>query len=289
MSSVVSIQASKKALVTAAVVLIAAGGASALVSRALIGSNASSVTAFSQLDARAAVPFLGPFAASPKQGAVCGPGVRLMEGALRHTRPPVRTSPARNCVGLATTRQLKRFQRRHHIPPSGIYGERTHRALAHAYTRAQIRDLVYLDKRRADAVHTHAILIVTAHARALQGLMQYCDFGSLSRCGQRATWPSWPDVPRHTDCSGYVQWVYFQAGLPDPNGSGVGNTTSLVLHGLNVPAGGPLHIGDLIFYGANSHVEVYIGHGLTSGHGSFGIHIHAYSYRSIYAIRRYFG
>ena len=77
--------------------------------------------------------------------------------------------------------------------------------------------------------------------------------------------------------------------MPNPNGSGVGNTTSLVTHGVRVGRAENLHIGDLIFYGSNTHVAIYIGHGFVSSHGRPGIDIHPDGYRPIYAIRRYFG
>lgn len=253
-------------------------------------TQGSASTAFSeQRVTSASVPFLGPFAQSRKHGTVCGPAVRLMEGALRRTTPPVRKASAANCVGVATTRQLETFQRRHKIPASGIYGLRTHRALAHAYSRRQTLDLVYLQRQRLDDVRRATILVVTSHAYSLRGLMGYCDFGSLSQCTHRAVWPSWPDVPRHTDCSGYSSWVLFESGVPNPNGVGVGNTTSLARHGTPVRINGPLKVGDLVFYSTNnSHVAIYIGHGLVSSHGQPGIAIHPYGYRFIYGIRRYF-
>lgn len=274
-------------IVAGSMIVAALGGG--IASHSLIGSNAAE-TAFNlaQRNTAAQVPFLGPFAADKKHGTVCGPAVRLMEGALRRTTPPVRKSKAANCVGVATTNQLKVFQRRHHIPPSGIYGKRTHLALAHAYSKQQLLDLIYLDRQRADALHKQTILVATSHAYALRGLMGYCNHGALRDCSLRGVWPAWPDVPRHTDCSGYVQWVYFQAGLPNPNGSGVGNTHSLVLRGTAVKVNGPLKVGDLVFYSYNnSHVAIYIGHGLVSSHGRPGIDIHPYGYRPIFAIRRY--
>lgn len=237
----------------------------------------------------ATVAFLGPF----KRGR-CGPAVRIMEGALRLTTPPVRKAKASSCFGAATERQIKVFQGRHGIPKTGIYGTRTHKALSHAYTKRQREALSYIATVRLKKLRVNAILGITAHARAVQGLMQYCETGSLSNCGRRFVWPPWPDVPRHTDCSGYVSWIYFEAGLPDPNGLNYtgGYTQTLVVHGVAVRPGAPLHVGDLIFNGPSAsnttHVHIYIGHGLTSGHGAFGIHINQYNYRTIVAIRRYF-
>lgn len=240
------------------------------------------------------VPYLGPFARNPKQGRVCGPEVRLMEGALRRTVPPIRKSKASNCIGLATEKQIKILQKRNGLPPSGIYGKRTHNALARRYTKVMRADLAYLAAKRLRALRIATIGIVTAHAYALQGRMQYCNNGSLSNCSLRWNWPAYPDVPHNADCSAYVTWVYFQSGLPDPNGNGYrgGFTGTLVTHGLPVSPHGPLHIGDLILNGPSAfnttHVSIYIGHGLSSGHGRFGIQIHQWNYRTVVAIRRFF-
>lgn len=237
---------------------------------------------------KAPVPFLGPFAFHKKGVQECGPAVRLMEGALRNTKPKIRKAPPQNCVGKATKRQIQVFQKRHHIPQSGEYGLRTHRALASHYSKKQVGDLRFLADQKIRKLHYITIGIITAHAKTFERRMQYCDFGSLSSCGQRGVWPRWPDVPHHTDCSGYVSWVYFQAGLPNPNGSGVGSTRTLIYHGTPITHNGPLHVGDLIFYGSNTHVAIYIGHGLVSSHGQAYINIHPYNYRPIYAVRRYF-
>lgn len=245
-------------------------------------------------DKSAIAPFLGPFSRNPKKGITCGPGVRLMEGALRRTKPPIRKDKPRLCIGKSTEKQIRAFQKRQHIPVTGIYGYRTHRALSHAYTKKMRADLSYLAAKRLLALRIATIGVITAHAKAFQSRMIYCEYGSLSSCGRRFVWPAYPDVPRHTDCSGYVTWVYYQSGLPDPNGNGFtgGFTGTLVAHGTPVRPNGPLHVGDLIFNGPSAsdttHVSIYIGHGLSSGHGQGGIQIHAWNYRVVVAIRRYF-
>lgn len=277
----------------AALALIVAVIGGGIAGKQIFSSNASTLIAASTANvqaqnAKAPVPFLGPFAQHHKGYAQCGSAVRLMEGALRNTKPPVRKAPAQNCVGTATTKQLRVFQKRHGIEPSGIYGLRTHKALAPRYTKEQIGDLRFLADQKIRKLHYQTIGIVTAHAKVFESRMIYCNAGSLASCGQRGVWPAWPDVPHHTDCSGYVSWVYFQSGLPNPNGSGVGTTKTLIYHGSPIPHNGPLHVGDLVFYGSNSHVAIYIGHGLVSSHGQNFINIHPYNYRSIYAIRRYF-
>lgn len=254
---------------------------------AVTASSRSGAAAEAQL-AKAPVPFLGPFAYHKKGVAECGKAVRLMEGALKNTKPVIRKAPPANCIGTATKKQLIVFQKRHGIPPSGEYGLRTHKALSPLYTTKQVGDLKFLADQKIKKLHYTTIGIVTSHAKVFENRMIYCDAGSLAHCGNRGVWPAWPDVPRHTDCSGYVSWVYFQAGLPNPNGVGVGSTRTLIYHGVPIGHNGPLHVGDLIFYGSNTHVAIYIGHGLVSSHGQNYINIHVYNYRPIYAIRRYF-
>lgn len=278
--------------IAALVVIVALVGGS-LAAHELFGAGAAitasstSRVSLAQRNAEARVPFLGPYAQHVKGDAECGPGVKLMEQALRTAK--ARKSAAASCVGRATTLELIAFQKKHKIPPSGIYGSRTHVALARYYSKPQIVALAALANKRLAALQRVEVGIVTSHAKVFESRMQYCDAGSLAHCGLRAAWPPWPDVPRNTDCSGYVQWVYFQSGIPDPNGSGVGNTTSLYRRGTLVHPGAKLLVGDLVFYGANnSHVAIYIGHGLVSSHGEPGIKIEPYNYRLIYGIRRYF-
>lgn len=290
-----------KAATAGGAIVVALFGGSYAAKELLVSGAATTASsqsgAAAQLRAAASsssAAYLGPFSRNPKKGKVCGPEVRLMEGALRRTAPPVRKTKAANCIGVATERQLKKFQTRHHIPPSGIYGLRTHKALSHAYTKEMRADLAYVAAKRLLALRIATIGIVTAHAKQLEGRMVYCEAGSLRNCGRRYSWPAWPDVPRHTDCSGYVAWVYYQSGLADPNGGHFtgGFTGTLVVHGTPVSPNGPLQVGDLIFNGPSAsnttHVSIYIGHGLSSGHGKFGIQIHPWNYRVVVAIRRYF-
>lgn len=274
-----------------AAILTAIVGGGVAVKQLTEGSAATTAASSVRVQAQNAaqpVPFLGPFAQKHKGYPQCGPAVRLMEGALRHTTPPVRLSTAQNCIGTATTKQLIKFQTRHHIPPSGIYGLRTHKALAHAYTKPEVSDLAYLATQRLAALHRATIGIVTAHAYNERGTMGYCNFGQLEFCSLRTVWAAWPTVPTHLDCSAYVSWVYYQSGLPNPNGSGVGTTKTLILHGRAIAPGAPLKVGDLVFYSKNnSHVAIYIGHGQVSSHGQPGLKIVPWNYRYVYSVHRY--
>lgn len=287
--SAVDPKVKKSGAAALALVIAALGGA---VAGKQIFESGAAQTAFSSnpsvQNVKAPVPFLGPYGQNHKGYAQCGPGVKLMEQALTRTKPPIRKTEPQACIGPATTRQLIIFQKRHNIPASGLYGLRTHKALTPRYGPEMRFALVKLATARRDALRRSTLLVVTSHAKALQTRMIYCDAGSLARCGSRGVWPSWPDVPRHTDCSGYVSWVLFQAAGINPNGVGVGSTRTLIYHGVPIGINGPLKVGDLIFYGSNTHVAIYIGHGLVSSHGRNYIDVHPFGYRPIYAIRRYF-
>jgi len=80
-----------------------------------------------------------------------------------------------------------------------------------------------------------------------------------------------PDIPNALDCSGLAITAYWVAGLIDKlgfeNAKGYGNTWTLAAHGRTVRSD-ELRPGDLVFYGACSHVAVYEGGGkvITNGH-----------------------
>lgn len=80
-----------------------------------------------------------------------------------------------------------------------------------------------------------------------------------------------PDIPNALDCSGLAITCYWVAGvnavLGRENQGGYGNTWTLAAHGTSVRSS-DLRPGDLVFYGACSHVAVYEGGGkvITNGH-----------------------
>jgi hypothetical protein len=286
----------QSAIVGGAIAVALIGGTFA--AKQLLESGAAVRTAgdkYGLLQAKAAanpppriVPFLGPFAHNVKGVQECGPAVRLMEGALRRTKPPVRKAAPRNCLGEATKKQLQVFQKRHGIRTTGIYGSRTHRALAPRYTRAQRRDLIYIARIQLLRKQRAAVLVAAGHARVVGGRLPYC------QSSIRSYFPAWPRIPPCTDCSGYATWIEYQAGV-GPRvgyfgpGSPVGWTGTLARQGHAVGTRGPLRVGDLIFYGGGypyGHVAVYIGHGLVTSHGSVSVKTLPFNYRPVSAVRR---
>lgn len=85
-------------------------------------------------------------------------------------------------------------------------------------------------------------------------------------------------LPVTTDCSGFVRWVYWMAGCPDPMGLGYnvpeGYTGTLLSHNKEIPLSA-VKPGDLIVYGPGTgeHVALVIQGGpdpLTVSHGQQG-------------------
>jgi hypothetical protein len=245
------------------------------------------------------VPFLGPFALhSSKAGHVsqCGPAVRLMEGALK--RKKFRHDAPRNCVGPATKKQIKAFQRSLHYKTTGVYNQVTHAQMVRhgGYTNEARKVLVYLAGQIIVKRERSNVSTIIAHS-----IVVYGGSAPYSQGASRSYFPPWPRVPPATDCSGYATWVLAQAGAGAHiayfgPGSSVGWTGTLTVQGHLVKPGAPLLVGDLVFYPSSSargppwgHVAVYEGHGLVASHGGVGINVLPYNYRPVGEIRRYIG
>ena len=91
-----------------------------------------------------------------------------------------------------------------------------------------------------------------------------------------------PHLPPLADCSGFATWVYYAAGMGDPNGAGfngTGYTGTLWAHGSS--SGHQPKPGDLVFFGdpnkTSGHVAIYIGDGLVVSQGGPGAGPHIYS------------
>lgn len=241
-------------------------------------------------------PFLGPY----KLG-MCGPGVRLMEGALRNLPKPVRKLPAANCFGKATKSQVIAFQKRLHYKPTGVYNHPTHDALVKrgGYSKTAKAGLRYLYEQRLKKAHMvlvvherRTVQIVAAHVAKVGGSTL-----AYSQGPSRSYFPPWPRIPPDTDCSGMSTYILYQAGVGAAvgyfgPGSPVGWTGTLRRQGQHLynTSRSNLQPGDLVFYGAApnwSHVATYIGAGLVVSHGRTGVDVESYTYRPVGEIRRY--
>jgi cell wall-associated NlpC family hydrolase len=106
-----------------------------------------------------------------------------------------------------------------------------------------------------------------------------------------------PGIPHYEDCSSFATWVYWVAGLPDPNKlgyNGQGYTGTLVRNGGSISPQ-LARPGDLAFYGwgfngVPKHVAVCVGFGRVVSHGSeSGPLLLGIRYRSdLHSVRRYF-
>lgn len=290
------------------VVVIALIGGT-IVAKDLLVSGAASKTAIQDtFGARQAInhnltasaaPFLGPY----KRGQ-CGPGVRLMEGALKNLPKPVRKAPPQNCFGTATRNQVITFQKRLHYKPTGVYNLVTHEQLVKrgGYSSTAKAGLRYIYQGRLKQQHVllvqherRTVQIVSAHVAKVGGSTLAYSQGST-----RSYLPPWPRIPPDTDCSGMATYILYQAGVGPAvgyygPGSAVGWTGTLRYQGQRISYGQPsstagLQPGDLVFYGRApnwSHVATYIGSGLVVSHGQVGVNVERYNYRSVGEIRRY--
>ncbi len=189
-------------------------------------------------------------------------------------------------MGPVAVRALKNFQRRVKIAPDGVYGPRTHAALARhrwkgvqaydsysAYLMGSAKILTATQKRQKserqrEIVVRQKIVALCWLSYSKRWAMNYTQT-SLRWWGlDRGVYP--PEVPLYSDCSSWLSWVYKRAGVTrDPSGSGWddGYTGSLKENGVRVQVP---QIGDESHYGGGTgtHVAIYIGGGREMGNGS---------------------
>lgn len=216
-----------------------------------------------------------------------GRDVTAVQLALRHAG--YRKEDPTGRYGVKMKHEVGEFKKHHGILLEQGYDDKTHKALwpffgatAHAiYKDAwERKNRLTMGQRIVDnAMYTLAQRDVIHYT---QDSRRMTDFSPP------------PNVPNWTDCSGLATWDYKCAGAPDPNGfhyNGYGFTGTMIQNGHAVSLGGPLHKGDLIFYGHPvSHVAVYVGNQRVVSFGSeIGPLLLDMHYRSdINSARRYF-
>lgn len=235
----------------------------------------------------------GCVAANPaKHIAPTCPAIFQMQRALKAAKFRPASSHATGVFGKSTRDQIKKFQKAKKIPPSGVYGTRTHRALTRYYDLTGRQRLQQVAKdRKAQAVNSAFVTVAYHFYRVGGRTLVYSQSASRGNLGH------YPNIPPATDCSGFVTAIYKAVGQPDPNGFGyspVGYTGTLALHGVRVGDWSHLHVGDLVFYGGGfpyGHVTMIVDakRKLVISHGQTGVRIEPYNYRRVAAIRRYFG
>lgn len=184
-----------------------------------------------------------------------GQDVFAVGRALRNTEPPIRRYPATHSFGKGLQHQIKEFQRRHKILQTGIYGPRTHRALAPHFD-AFGRMLMQQQWERLNPNLRQRIWAQALYSSRHHGVYAQ----------ERPIPHRWYDGIR-TDCSGSVTIDYELGGGPDPNGlgfNGEGYTGTMIYHGARVTVP---RMSDLVFYGNQGggipeHVVIAGGNGL---------------------------
>lgn len=238
------------------------------------------------------VPFIRTLSDTKKSNKACPCAtVFQMQRALKAAKYRPAKSVSTGDFGNATRTEIKAFQRAKKIPPSGVYGLRTHKALSKFYDKTGRARLQQVAHARKIAAITAGLHTIGEHFLRVGGnTLAYSEGVSRGILG------TYPALPPATDCAGFVEAMYRDDGLADPSGlafSPVGWTGTLGLHGVRVSAAGTLHVGDLVFYGGGypyGHVAMIIDpkRRLVLSHGDTGVHLLAMTYRPVSAVRRYF-
>lgn len=238
------------------------------------------------------VPFIRTLRLGSRDDVRAGPGaVTELQRAL--VKAKVKPRPlVSGAFGVGTEAAVKTFQRSHKLAASGVYGHATHLKMQDAslYDIKARQVLEAIVKSRTQLRFEQRVTSNEAYAWKHRTSMAYSEGAS------RGFLPALPGFPRATDCSGYATWLFKVSGLPDPSGFNytiVGYTGTLAQHGVRIPIGAALHPGDLVFYGGGfpyGHVAVVQNGFLrtVSSHGSPGIKVLPFNYRTVSAIRRYY-
>jgi hypothetical protein len=179
--------------------------------------------------------------------------VRLLQRALVKlrlmTQEQMNTGPG--TFGPLTEAALKKFQKRHGLDASGVYGPRTRAAFVKLGAKlapipkpppaGSLRTKIVAQGKWGVA---HKAQIHYRQSRPIDGINR----------------PH--KLPLYTDCSGFVTLCYKWAGAPDPNGNGYngsGYTGTLEAHMRHIPHS-QLRPGDLLLW-KGKHVSLVIAAG----------------------------
>ena len=241
-------------------------------------------------------PFPGYFFEGDK-----GPVIRAFKSALR--RHGYNKIIVNDVFGDLTKQALIEFQIKYRLSGSGNYGTRTHNIIQHWLTPAEVKvyeQHVGVSQNRKEVASRAAYVerLRTAGFKMINNRanVHYTQKNNRMEGVKRRL--HLPDYPRWEDCSSSVTWLFYQAGLPDPNGlgfNGYGYTGTLCRNGRVVNRSEAMP-GDMVFYGGGApwgHVGLVItGSGNSAmifSHGSeSGPKYLSMGYRSVGQVRRYF-
>lgn len=171
--------------------------------------------------------------------------------------------------GVRTRSRVKKAQKLHGLPASGVYGLQLHAALASAFQPFDI--FLYTGVNPNESPTHRARRLIVAACLALYaygGHMHYTQSSRRMSVIRDRLRPPFEGHELYEDCSSSATVVYWLAGAADPNGRGYdlqGYTGTLWEHGKSVGLE-QAQPGDLVFYKSPSwpsfpwaHVAVYLG------------------------------
>lgn len=215
-------------------------------------------------------------------------GIKRALWRAKATRVPPKLHT--NKFTKATEKTVKRFQKQHKLPQTGVYGPKTHRHLKkhfdayavwlyhHGKTKPKQTDI--RTRLRALALYGISKNYLTGYT---QGPSRWSGIDRRIRK---------PRVPPWSDCSAWTTYLYWHENGPDPNQLGfrAGYTGTQSTHGRRVSTSS-VRAGDLCFYGGwwpFTHVLMAIGGGVGASHGSSrGPRLERINYRPISRICSY--
>lgn len=188
--------------------------------------------------------------------------------------------------GLFAVRSLRKFQQQHHLHVDGIVGPNTLKRLAPYFdTYGYLLYVGHTPSDNREEEIRNKIVAYVLWGYNNRGRVHYAEYRPMDYLNALRHLPIWDD------CSEFATKAYKYASAPDPNGrnfNGLGYTGDELRHGRKVTIA-QARPGDLVHYGPNKHVAVYIGHNKVISHGSEGgPYLLPYNYRSDFAeIRSY--
>jgi peptidoglycan hydrolase-like protein with peptidoglycan-binding domain len=207
-------------------------------------------------------------------GYMRGPDVTGLDRALwragvyKHAKG----TPFRKAFGPGMRDHVKKFQKKRGLKVDGVYGLTTHRALARWYDSYAIKLVNSYQKPSTPAQRLNSAAMIAYNFRwkihyTQSPARMYLVRNKIvpARVGAQAS--IWED------CSSFATWLYWSAGLPDPNNlryNGQGYTGTLANNGRRVwSKNAP--IGAMSFYGGGfpyGHVTIRVAGDKIVSHGN---------------------
>lgn len=207
-------------------------------------------------------------------GYMRGPDVQAVDRALWRAGvfKRVKAAPFRKAYGPGMRDHVKRFQARKGLKVDGVYGLATHRKLAPYYDAYAIKlvNSYRVPQTPAQKIVTGAMIAYNYRARihyTQSPARMYMVRNRIPANRIAMTSSIWED------CSSFATWLYWQAGLPDPNGlgyNGQGYTGTMAVRGRRVWTDGA-PVGSFSFYGGGfpyGHMVIRIGKNRIISHGN---------------------